>query len=241
MPIREELQKVIDTVDGWLTIREAETLYNLAHKATGKGSIVEIGSWKGKSTICLGLGSKAGHKVKIVAIDPHTGSPEHKREMGDFSTFDEFKKNIQDAQISELVEPIVKPSYEAAREYNQPVEVIFIDGAHEYEAVRNDLNDWFPKIVNGGFIALHDTTSDWEGPWRVVKETGLSSQHIRNIHFIDTITVFEKVASITPLERVQNVYKVMSTDIYFTLRKIKFPQPVRNILKKVLPVLGIKF
>jgi predicted O-methyltransferase YrrM len=75
----DEVKKFVDNIDGWLFEREGELLYDLAKNCTGKGVIVEIGSWKGKSTIWLGKGSKRGKKVLIYAIDPHTGSPETKR------------------------------------------------------------------------------------------------------------------------------------------------------------------
>ena len=71
------LKELIQHIDGWLTDEEAKLLYKLAKNC--KGVIVEIGSWKGKSTICMAKGSKAGNNVKIYAIDPHVGSSEHKK------------------------------------------------------------------------------------------------------------------------------------------------------------------
>ncbi|WP_455277747.1 hypothetical protein [[Eubacterium] cellulosolvens] len=56
------IKKLTDKVEGWLTDKEGELLYKLAKQCTGKGVIVEIGSWKGKSTIWLGMGSKNGKK-----------------------------------------------------------------------------------------------------------------------------------------------------------------------------------
>src|SRR3989304_6134493 len=52
--------KAVMEVPGMLTLNEAEYLYRLARTYPGKGVIVEIGSWTGKSTICLCLGSMAG-------------------------------------------------------------------------------------------------------------------------------------------------------------------------------------
>jgi hypothetical protein len=60
--------------------------------------LVEIGSWKGRSTICIAIGSKAGKKNKCYAIDPHTGSSEHKIKGKDIWTFDEFKKEYKRIQ-----------------------------------------------------------------------------------------------------------------------------------------------
>src|SRR4051794_41857731 len=67
------VKPLIADIPGWLTDEEGEALYDLARRCRGDGAIVEIGSWKGKSTVCLGLGSQAGASVPIYAIDPHAG------------------------------------------------------------------------------------------------------------------------------------------------------------------------
>src|SRR5687768_10612282 len=67
-------EKKAAEVEGWLARGEGKLLYRLSKQCTGRGVIVEIGSWKGKSTTWLGLGSCAGKGVQVHAIDPHTGS-----------------------------------------------------------------------------------------------------------------------------------------------------------------------
>ncbi len=129
-----------------VTEREGKFLYTLAKKCKGSGVIVEIGSWKGRSTIYLAKGSKAGNSVRVYAIDPHTGSSEHKEKFGEVWTFDEFVKNIKSAGVDDIVTPIVKTSEEAAKEFDRPVELIFIDGAHEYEFVKKR----FRNVVSEG-------------------------------------------------------------------------------------------
>jgi len=188
----EKIKKIVHKVQGWLTDREGEFLYNTAKNCKGKGVIVEIGSWKGKSTIWLGKGAKSGNKVKIYAIDPHFGSSEHKKWYGKCWTYEEFKKNIKNAEIDDIVVPIVKISKDAAKDFNEPVEFIFIDGAHEYELVKLDFKLWFPKLINGGIMAFHDTFK-WPGPKKVVEKFVLKSKNFRNVGFVDSITFAQKV------------------------------------------------
>ena len=152
--------------------------------------IAEIGSWKGKSTIWLAYGSKQGKNVRIYAIDPHTGSSSHREKYGSIWTFDEFQKNIRDAGVDDIITSLVKTSEEAARSHTQPVELIFIDGAHTYELVKMDFDLWFPKVIEGGIMAFHDTAYPWgvspnpasTGPQRVVDKFVYGSRHFRNIH-----------------------------------------------------------
>ena len=215
----DEIKKLVDKVDGWLTYKEGELLYNLAKNCTGEGVIVEIGSWQGKSTIWLGRGSKKGNNVKIYAIDPHTGASEQKERYGKVWTFEEFKKNIKNAKVDDITIPIVKPSEEAAKDLNEPVELVFIDGAHEYELVKLDFELWFPKVINGGIMAFHDTRGR-RGPAKVVEELVYKSKSFRNVRFVDTITFAEKVRQNSMVDRITNRYILLLKKLYRFARKL---------------------
>lgn len=199
----QTIEEVLSKVDGWLNPKEARLLYRLANQCKGKGAIVEIGSWKGKSTICLARGSLAGSKTKIHAIDPHTGSPEHSKQFGVVWTFDEFRRNIENAGMTEMVEPHVDFSDAVAKTFNEPVEFIFIDGLHEYEGVKIDFDSWFPKVVEHGHMAFHDTTC-WPGVLQVMCDDVFKSKHFRKVRFVKSIVHGEKVAKNTFFERVEN-------------------------------------
>lgn len=199
----QTIEDILTSVDGWLHPKEAQLLYRLASECRARGAIVEIGSWKGKSTICLARGSLAGGKAKIHAIDPHTGSPEHAREIGVVWTFDEFRRNVEKAGMNEMVTPHVDFSSAVAKTFDEPVELIFIDGLHEYEGVKIDFDDWFPKVVEHGHMAFHDSTC-WPGVLKCVSEDVFKSKHFRKVRFARSIVHGEKVAQNTFFERVEN-------------------------------------
>jgi hypothetical protein len=52
------------SIEGWLKIEEAAALYRLARRLPPDSTIVEIGSWKGKSTYCLARGLRKGQALK---------------------------------------------------------------------------------------------------------------------------------------------------------------------------------
>jgi predicted O-methyltransferase YrrM len=199
----EILDDVLTSVDGWLNPKEARLLYRLASECRSRGAIVEVGSWKGKSTICLARGSLAGGKAQIHAIDPHTGSPEHSKEMGAVWTFDEFRRNIEKAGVNEMVVPHVDFSDAVAGKFFEPVELIFIDGLHEYEGVKLDFDSWFPKVMEHGIMAFHDTTG-WPGVLRLVNEDVFKSRRFRKVRFSKSIVYGEKVSRNTLFERMEN-------------------------------------
>ncbi|MBI2558015.1 class I SAM-dependent methyltransferase [Candidatus Woesearchaeota archaeon] len=230
----KEIQQLVDKVHGWLSPHEGITLYNLAKNCTGKGVVVEIGSWQGKSTIWLAKGSKKGNNVKIYAIDPHTGSSEHKEAYGKVWTFNNFKKNINKANVEDIVVPILKYSDKAAKTFNKPVELIFIDGSHEYDLVKLDFELWFPKVIDGGIIAFHDTVG-WEGPKRLVKEIILKSRNFKSVKFADySITYGRKVKKNSVFDRIRGRYVLILKNLYEIPYNLNLPKPFIYFMKVVV-------
>jgi predicted O-methyltransferase YrrM len=224
-------------VDGWLRDDEGELLFNLGRSCVGKGVIVEIGSWKGKSTIWLGKGSEAGHGIAVWAIDPHTGSPEHHELFGDVRTFDEFKANIATAGVDRLVVPIVSSSQQAAERFEKPVELIFIDGAHDYESARADFDAWYPKLVEGGVMAFHDTTA-WEGVRRIVLERMCKSRSFGIVHLVGSIAYARKVKQNSVGDRIGNTLMACIIGPSIFMRH-HLPRPLRLMMHRVARMVGI--
>jgi len=223
----------IKDVGGWLSSIEANLLYNLAKKNPYDGVIVEIGSWKGKSTICLGIGSMENNRNKIIAIDPHTSHCEKLKTYlyeNEVSTFSEFQKNIKQAKIDHLIEPIVDFSFNAVHQVNKSIDLIFIDGSHKYEDVLKDLQMFFPKVREGGVIAFHDTNDG--GPNKVVLEHLFSSNNFKNVKFADSITYGTKVTQNTSIERIQNAYWKFMFNNFNAFRKKQLPGFVKSIGKR---------
>ena len=221
----ERVKPLIADVPGWLTDEEGEALYDLARACTGKGVIVEIGSWKGKSTICLGLGSRAGASLPIYAVDPHA----------DYR-FGDFKTNVEHAGITDLVRPIASLSQPAADDFDEPIELLFVDGSHEYDLVLEDFEKWVPKVIDGGWVAFHDTT--WTaGPRKVVGEAIYRSRRFKDVRFvIGSTTVARKVQRNSLPDRARNRY-VLGVKTAFWLGSSALKKQ-RKLLPKSVERLG---
>jgi predicted O-methyltransferase YrrM len=226
------VKPLIADVPGWLTDEEGEALYDLARACTGRGVIVEIGSWKGKSTICLGLGSRAGVSLPIYAVDPHA----------DYR-FGDFQRNVERAGIADLIRPIASLSQPAAEHFEEPIELLFVDGSHEFELVLEDFEKWVPKVVDGGWVAFHDTT--WTaGPRKVVGEAIYRSRRFKDVRFVvGSTTVARKVQENALPDRLRNRY-VLGVKTAFWLgssalkkqRKL-LPKPVERLGRRLLRVI----
>lgn len=231
-----DVQKITTDVNGFLSqngkaLREGEVLYYLAKKCPKEGAIVEIGSWQGKSTIWLGKGSVAGNQCPIFAIDPHTGSPEHQNGSPVW-TFDLFKKNISKTNLEAIVHPIIKTSQLAAADFNRQIDLLFIDGAHEYESVKDDFECWFPRLKNGGIIAFHDSFLGWPGVNQVVKEKVYFSSCFKKICYINSITFAQKISRVTLRDQMNNRFAYGVRKLHE--KSLQFPQPLKSIVKHAI-------
>ncbi len=230
-PQFKEVKKIIGNVDGFLTDEEGIFLY-MAAKNCVTGVIVEIGSWKGKSTICLAKGSKAGGKERVYAIDPHTGASEHKKAFGKIWTFDEFKRNIKNAKVDDIVIPIIKTSKDAEKEWaGMPVGLLWIDGAHEYEFVKLDYELWEPHLIEGGLIVFHDTHS--ENPKKIVNEYLYNGTKFKDVNFVDTITYATKSSNISHKDKIKNRYVLGLRETYLFFGKMMLPRQIKIFLKQL--------
>ena len=237
--LKEEIKAVeviTDYLDGWLHPQEGKFLYKAARNCKGKGVIVEIGSWKGKSTIWLAKGSKAGSGVKVYAIDPHTGSSENRRRYGEVWTFPEFEHNVVEADVQDIVIPLIKTSEEAGREWDgKAIELLWIDGAHEYEMVKQDFELWSQYLVEGGIIAFHDTIG-WKGPRRLVKEEIYTSRNFADVRFIRASTFARKVNKNTRAQRLRNNWVLFLKNICELGNKGRPPEPVRRLANRIIGI-----
>jgi MMP 1-O-methyltransferase len=222
-----KVKPLIAGVPGWLTDEEGEALYELARACTGRGVIVEIGSFKGKSTICLGLGSRAGASLPVHAIDPHQ------------ERFPEFEANVERAGIAELVRPIPSLSQAVADGFEEPIELLFVDGSHEYDLVLEDFEKWVPKVVDGGWVAFHDTT--WTpGPRKVVGHAIYRSRRFKDARFVvGSMTVARKVDENGLADRVRNRYVLAVKTAFWVGSSVVKKQ--RRLLPKNVERLGRRF
>ena len=224
-----DVKPLLADIPGWLTDEEGEALYELARACRGEAVIVEIGSWKGKSTVCLGLGSRAGASVPVYAIDPHA----------DYR-FGDFKANVERAGIADLVRPVASLSQSAADDFDKPIELLFVDGSHQYDLVLEDFEKWVPKVVEGGWVAFHDTT--WTpGPRRVVGQAIYRSRRFKDVEFVvGSMTVARKVRENSLRDRARSRYVLGVKTVFWlgssVLKKQRrlLPKPVERLGRRVL-------
>ena len=137
---------------------------------TDEYHFVEVGSWKGKSSTYMGVEIiNSGKHIKFDCIDTWLGSIEHTHsgsthyepllEIKD-GLYNKFLTNIE--PLKSVINPIRMTSVEASKLYeDESLDFVYIDGAHDYDSVYDDIQHWFPKVKVGGYIGGDDL--DWKG------------------------------------------------------------------------------
>jgi SAM-dependent methyltransferase len=147
-------------VEGWLTEAQAQRLERCARAVPGGGRIVEIGSFRGRSTIVLARA--AGDGIEIVAIDPHLGSDRGPQEIAAQPQLGEedtqlFRSNLERHGVLDRVRHVRMLSSEAPLE--DAIDLLYVDGAHRFAPARGDIVRWGARVRDGGTMLVHDSFS----------------------------------------------------------------------------------
>jgi hypothetical protein len=181
----------IMAINGAIDALECSYLYAEARQIRA-GCIVEIGSYHGRSTAALALGSLSGFNVPVYAIDPH----EHFVGVygGVFSPADRciFFKNMLDLGLTETVRPISLSSEFVTGSWPIPVSLLWVDGDHTYAGVRRDLDCWLPHLPAGALVIFDDATDPQLGPYAVIEELVKSGEWTRRLLLGKTVTLFRR-------------------------------------------------
>ncbi|MGL4464154.1 MAG: class I SAM-dependent methyltransferase [Planctomycetia bacterium] len=160
--LRFDRRELLESLPGQTTNRKYRLLAYLARMAPADGWIVEIGSFKGKSTGWLVEASQSREKpLPVAAIDPHlTGS------------WDDFCKTCERLKLDQRGLYVFRDfSHGVGAGWTQPISLLWVDGGHEYEDVIHDIEDFVPQVVPGGWVVFDDAKSDeWPGVGRAVEE-----------------------------------------------------------------------
>ena len=158
-----------------MSFDEAMLLYRLA-RSVSSGCIVEVGSYRGRSSVFLGKGSLDGANVPVYAIDPH-------RNFigvlgGVFGPKDRtaFYRSMLDNGCSEIVSLINLSSECFSESWKEPISLLWIDGDHSYEGVKSDFRCWLPHLQTNATIVFDDATDPKLGPRKLIDELTVSKQ-----------------------------------------------------------------
>jgi precorrin-6B methylase 2 len=161
----DEVRAISGTIYGWLDPRETDLLYQQALGIPAGGVIVEVGSYQGRSTSVFGIAAKE-RGGKVYAVDHYRNNPGVLVVTPE--DFEKLRANLERLGLTDTVEIVVSESVDAAAKFEGEIDLLFLDGSHQYEDVKADLAAWAPKVR--GKIAMHDTSGNWPGVSKALEE-----------------------------------------------------------------------
>ena len=188
--------KGFNNIDGFLSENEALGLFNLSKSLPKSSNILEIGSWKGKSTLCLAKGLKKGF---VYAIDPFNadGDVESKAiystTTGEFDLESQFRKNLEkNGQFGKI--KICKGYSSEFNDLAVQFSLIFIDGDHSIEGCEFDFLNFNKKLLSSGYMVFHDYYPDrlQLGPTFVINKYIINNKEWEIVKIIDSLFIAQK-------------------------------------------------
>ena len=194
-------------IKGFLSDKEAKKLQELFLKVHHLGSVLEIGTYCGKSALNFSEVAKDVNGL-IYTIDHHTGSEEHQRgeeyhdsELFDerlkkFNTLPEFLNNLKSKKMAKFIIPIIDKSQNASNFFSEKISLLFIDGGHSFETALSDYNAWKDKICADGLLVIHDVfpnPKDGGRPPYEIYTLARESKEFDDLGIYETLGILKKV------------------------------------------------
>lgn len=137
--------------------------------------IVEIGVWKGGSTLFMAEHLRTlGLDAVVIAVDTWLGSWDHwvnpalraqlSFRNGYPNFFYKFMNNVRALGLQNYVVPLPLDSLnanETLKHFGITPDVLHIDAGHDYRAVSTDIAVWWPMLRPGGFLVGDDYLQGW--------------------------------------------------------------------------------
>ena len=186
---REAIVEQAQHVKGHLSVREMRFLCLLGMFPSTSGDVLEIGSFRGKSTITFAKSVKfSGGEQKLHAVDPMIlSSDTDPAYQSSVPLQTEFLKNLRKHNVESVVHFHKMKSAKLGETWNRPIRLLFIDGDHTYPEVKRDLETFLPHLNPGAIVAFHDVLNGFDGPVRVMAEQVLLSDQFGSFGFCGSI------------------------------------------------------
>lgn len=232
MSVAEALES-IEGVEGWLSEDQAGRLFERARSVSPGGTILEIGSFRGRSTIVLARAAADG--VTLYAVDPHAGSDRGPQEIHGNAEAGEadraaFAANLERAGVAARVSHVRLPSAGALGRIAGPIDLLYVDGAHRYRAARGDLLAWGARVPAGGTMLVHDAFSS----------IGVTLAILRGLTFGGDFAYAGRTRSLAEYRRVAGPLRGRARVLNALRQLSELPWFARNVTVKLALVLKLR-
>lgn len=162
-----DIAEKVSQIEGYLLKDEDRFLFEKVKELHDDAIIVEIGSFKGKSSVAMGYAC-VGTNKKIYCIDPwiseeYFKGTKHENE----DIWSAWSKSRKDNNLEDYLIPLKGYSTDILPKWkticSKPIDMVFIDGDHSFKGVTDDFFVAIPQIKEKGLMIFQDVASYFEG------------------------------------------------------------------------------
>ena len=226
-PRFDEAWSAAKVIPGWFEEVNATAMFKVLAEVRPR-RVVEIGSFMGRSTVFFASSLQAlDIDGRVAAIDPHSGDRMQRESLGMVSipSFDMFRTYVRASGVEEIIDPIVATSSEAAIDWTEPFQFLFVDGWHGYEAVLADGREWAANIAPDGVIVFDDAIAYEEVRRAVLKLDREGTIHLWGYFFGQAYAG----RTSTPPPCVKSLLALSRTDRFARKLNDLLPEEVRKV------------
>ncbi len=173
--MEEQLKEIIDYFTARLTAlflseEDFRQLYDLAVNVQENGRILEIGAGAGCSMVTMAIASKTrGIELTTIDLFQYANYLEYGYNITKESALDKFLENMKFWGLD--IKLLREQSASACKKIeDKSVDLLFIDGSHQYSEVKADIINYSPKVKNEGILCGHDYQKCHPGVRKAVDE-----------------------------------------------------------------------
>jgi hypothetical protein len=156
---------------------------------------VELGVDYGYSSFLLALNTKN----KVIGIDCFDISKHGPRQDDDYQFVLDIKEKLKLDNLE-----IIKGYFDdVAKTWDKEINLLHIDGLHDYDNCKNDCDTWAPFLEENGVVLFHDTISNPDG-------VGLffSQLELPKVNFTNSCGLGVASNDVELIEEIKQVFKV---------------------------------
>lgn len=198
---RKELQALLGVP---ALLHDSEVIALQKYASGAKETIVEIGAAFGGSSLLFLLAKQA--QATVTSIDPFIEDSMGKFQATQKKCYGHVTQALSDIGFEKRIADwklIPDYSYNIVKTWQKPIDFLFIDGDHRYEAVKQDFEEWLPHVKKGGLIAFHDSCraegtpeekydKGWPGPTKLLHELR-SDGRVERVEEVHSLSIIRKL------------------------------------------------
>lgn len=152
-------KQAFSQLEGLISHETGLRLAALAATVPKDQAIVEIGSYKGKSSCYLAKGAQLGKGAHVWCVEAWDtpGNVTGRFGFAEPSTRQAFDAQVKSVGLTSQITPVRGMSVAVAPTWDgRPIGMLYIDATHHYKEVKEDFLAWSLWIPAGGIVVFDD-------------------------------------------------------------------------------------